>query len=79
MDFIIIIGIIGLNKANKAIRIHEADPNSFDGVNNAQTGRTTAIIGIIIGVLFMAWYIYILTTGNYQVFIEEFSNMSDEY
>ena len=30
----IILGIIGLNNANKAIRIHEEDPNAFDGVNN---------------------------------------------
>ena len=75
----IILGVIGLNNANKAIRIHEEDPNSFDGVNNAQTGRTTAIIGIIIGVLSMIWHIYILSTGEYQVLIEEFNNMSEDY
>lgn len=71
----IILGAIGLNNANKAIRIHEADPNSFDGVNNAQTGKTTSIIGIIIGVLSMLWYIYLFSTGEYHVIMEEFSNM----
>ncbi|MDN3643854.1 CCC motif membrane protein [Lutimonas halocynthiae] len=75
----IILGIIGLNNANKAIRIHNDDPHSFDGINNAQTGRTTAIIGIVVGVVSMLWHIYILTTGEYQVLFEEFNNMSDEY
>jgi len=75
----IILGIIGLNNANKAIRIHEEDPNSFDGVNNAQTGKTTAIIGIVLGVLLMIWHIYTFSTGDYEVMFEEFSNFSDEY
>lgn len=75
----IILGIIGLNNANKAIRIHEENPDSFDGINNAQTGRTTAIIGIVIGVLLMIWHIYIFSTGDYEVLFEEYNNMIDEY
>ena len=75
----IILGIIGLNNANKAIRIHEEDPSAFDGVNNAQTGRTTAIIGIVIGVLLMIWHIYTFSSGNYEIMFEEFNNFSDEY
>ena len=75
----IILGIIGLNNANKAIRIHEENPDSFDGVNNAQAGRTTAIIGIVIGLVSMIWHIYIFSSGDYQVLFEEFNNMSGEY
>jgi len=75
----IILGIIGINNANKAIRIHEENPNSFDGVNNAQTGKTTAIIGIVIGVLLMIWHIYTFSTGDYEIMFEEFNNFSDEY
>ena len=75
----IIIGIIGLSNANRAIRIHEEDPNVFDGINNAQTGKTTAIIGIVIGVLSMIWHIYIFSSGDYQVIFEEFNNLSNEY
>lgn len=75
----IILGIIGLVNANKAIRIHENDPDVFDGINNAQTGRTTAIIGIVVGVLSMIWHIYILSSGEYQVLFEEFNSMSDTY
>lgn len=75
----IIIGFIGLNKANKAIRIHEEDPHIFDGINNAQTGKTTSIIGIVIGVLSLIWHIYILSSGEYLLMFEEYNHMIDEY
>lgn len=75
----IILGVIGLSNANKAIKIHEENPDSFDGINNAQTGKTTAIIGIVIGVLLMIWHIYTFATGDYEVLFEEFNNFSDEY
>lgn len=75
----IILGIIALSNANKAIRIHEENPDSFDGINNAQTGRTTAIIGIVIGVITILWHIYLFSTGDYEVFIQEYDNLIDEY
>lgn len=75
----IILGILGLVNANKAIRIHEQEPDAFDGINNAQTGKTTSIIGIVIGVISMLWYIYILSTGEYEVLFEEYNNMINSY
>jgi multisubunit Na+/H+ antiporter MnhG subunit len=74
----IIIGIIGLFNANKAIAIHNEFPDQYDGINNAQTGRTTSIIGIIIGVLSILFIIYILSTGEYQMLYEEYNNMLGE-
>jgi len=73
----IILGAIGLNNANKAIRIYEEEPGAFDGINNAQTGKTTAIIGIVIGIIVIIWYIYIFSTGEYEVLFEEYNNMLD--
>jgi len=75
----IILGVIGLSNANKAIKIHEENPDSFDGINNAQTGKTTAIIGIVIGVLLMIWHIYTFATGDYQMLFEEYNNVIQEY
>jgi multisubunit Na+/H+ antiporter MnhG subunit len=76
--FGIIFGIIGLFNANKAIAIHEEFPDQYDGINNAQTGRTTSIIGIIIGILSILFIIYILSTGEYQMLYEEYNNMLGE-
>jgi uncharacterized membrane protein len=77
--FGIILGLIGLNNANKAIRIHEEQPDAFDGINNAQTGRTTSIIGIVIGIISLIWYIYIFSTGEYEVLFQEYNNMLNTY
>ena len=74
----VILGIIGLSQANKAIAIHEADPDQYDGINNANTGRTTSIIGIVIGALSLLWVVYIFSTGQWNVIIEQYQQILDE-
>jgi len=74
----VIIGIIGLSQSKKAIRIYESDPNSFDGINNAETGRTTSIIGIVIGVISVIWYYYMWSSGEYEIIMEEYQHLLDE-
>ena len=75
----IIIGVIGLYNANKAIALYQADPNQYDGINNAQTGRTTSIIGIVIGIISMSWLIYILSTGDYEMMFEQYNDMMQDF
>ena len=74
----VIVGIIGLTESNKAIAIHNQNPNDFDGINNAQTGRTTSIIGIIIGAISMLWMIYMFTSGDYQMIFEQYNEFLEE-
>ena len=66
------------SESKKAIRIYEADPNSFDGINNAETGRTTSIIGIVIGVISVIWYYYMWSSGEYEIIMEEYQHLLDE-
>ena len=75
----VILGIIGYNNANKAIAIHRADPDVYDGINNAQTGRTTSIIGIVIGVISMLWMIYLISSGSYELMFEQYNDMLREF
>lgn len=74
----LIVGIIGLYESNKAISIYNANPNDFDGINNAQTGRTTSIIGIIIGALSILWMIYMYSSGNYELIFEQYDEFLNE-
>ena len=74
----IILGAIGLSQANKSIAIYNADPGQYDGFNNAQTGRTTSIIGIVFGVFVISWLIYQLLTGDFQMILEEYNKMMEE-
>jgi multisubunit Na+/H+ antiporter MnhG subunit len=71
----IILGAIGLHHANKAMAIHYADPDQYDGINNAQTGKTTSIIGIVVGILMLLWMIYQLATGDFQMILEEYNEL----
>lgn len=74
----IIIGLIGLSQAKKAIAIHNDDPNQYDGINNAKTGKTTSIIGIVIGIISLLWLIYAMSTGQWNIMIEEYQQMIEE-
>ena len=47
----IIFGIIGLNQSKQAIALNNEDPALYDGVGNANTGKITSIIGIVLGAL----------------------------
>ena len=74
----IILGAIGLSQANKAIAIHYADPDQYDGINNAQTGKTTSIIGLVAGILMLLWMIYQLITGDFDMIWEEYNDLIDQ-
>jgi Ni/Fe-hydrogenase subunit HybB-like protein len=74
----IITGIIGLLQANKAIAIHNENPDLYQGINNAKTGKTTSIIGIVVGTLALIWVIYIFSTGQYEVMMEQYQEMLEE-
>ena len=74
----VILGIIGLYESNKAIAIYNEHPNDFDGINNAQTGRTTSIIGIVIGVISMLWMIHMFRSGDYELFFQEYEQFIED-
>jgi len=58
----VILGIIGLNNAKQAIALQEANPQQYTGISNANTGKTTSVIGIIFGILMSLLYAAVLTT-----------------
>lgn len=74
----LVFGLIGLSNANKAITIHNENPDNYDGINNANTGRITSIIGIVIGLLYLIWLIYLISTGEFNVMIEQYQQIIDD-
>ena len=50
-------------------------PDLYDGINNANTGRTTAIIGIVLGSLIGLYMVYMVSTGDYQMMMEQYQEM----
>ena len=74
----LIFGLIGLNNASKAIALHSENPDTYSGINNANTGRITSIIGIVIGLLYLIWLIYLISTGEFNVMIEQYQQIFDD-
>ncbi len=73
-----ILGLIGINEAKKAKAVHEKNPDMYTGLNNAETGRVTSIIGIVIGGLAVLWLIYIISTGKYGEMMDQYMQMMEE-
>ena len=71
----IILGVIGIMQANKAVAVHNQDPDLYTGINNANTGKTTSIIGVVLGVITVTVYLYILNSGQYEIMMEQYQEM----
>jgi hypothetical protein len=60
----LVLGVVGLVQAKKAVALDAANPGVYDGISNAKAGKVLSIIGtslsglyvflILIGLLFMA-------------------------
>lgn len=66
----LIFGIIGLNKSKSAQALYNENPDLYEGEGNANTGKITSIIGIVLGVIFVLQMAYSIFSGNTQEQIE---------
>lgn len=62
----LILSIIGLMQSNKAIAIHQEDPELYEGIGNAKAGKIISIIGIIFSVLATLLFLYMLMNPDFQ-------------
>lgn len=68
-----VIGVIGLVLANKAIALHNADPNMYKGFDNAKAGKILNIIGIVLGaIMLVVGIMQIIAAGGFEAYMEEF-------
>ena len=74
----IIFGVIGLNNSKKAMALYEENPEQFFGNGNANTGKITSIIGIIIGSLAILQLIWALSTGTWQDQLEMYQELIEQ-
>jgi len=74
----VILGFIGLNKAKKAKATHDENPDTYIGIGNANTGRITSIIGLVIGGLYTIWMIYIISTGQWGEMMDQYRELIEQ-
>jgi|SRR5690554_2622665 len=56
----LICGIIGLVLAGKDMKLYKANPNAYSNYSNLNIGRILCIIGVIISILALIYYIFII-------------------
>lgn len=73
----VIMGIIALVLAGKDMKLYRESPEVYtqSSYNNLNAGRITAIIGLVIGLIFLIYTIVLFTTGN---FFEQYQEMLKE-
>jgi len=67
----LIFGIIGWNNSKKAYALLEQNPGEYEGEGNANTGKITSIIGMVIGGLIVLNIIYSIATVGWSDIIEQ--------
>ena len=76
----IVLGFIGMNEAKKAKALHEENPDMYDGMNNANTGRITSLIGLILGILIFIYTAYVIyQLGGVDGYMEKVNEMMEQY
>lgn len=63
----LIIGLVALYLAMKATDIYKQDPQAYDDYSNVTIGKVLAIIGIVINVLSLLFFIWAVTKFGWDV------------
>lgn len=74
----LIFGIIGLNNSKKAQSLYNEDPSIYDGLGNANTGKITSIIGIVLGIIFVLQIAYALFSGSFQEQLDMYKGLIEQ-
>lgn len=62
----LILGIVALVLAKKATEVHNQNPDEYTGINNVKTGKTLAIIGIILSILYLLMTVYAISVFGWE-------------
>lgn len=55
----IVLGVVALVLAKKAMALYQENPGQYSGLQNVKTGKLLAIIGIVLGAIFLIFVIYV--------------------
>ncbi|PCH78528.1 MAG: hypothetical protein COB98_00165 [Flavobacteriaceae bacterium] len=73
-----IFGLIGWSNSKKAYALLEQNPDEYEGEGNANTGKITSIIGMVIGALIVLNIVYSIATTGWSEMIEQFQQAMEQ-
>jgi len=76
----VILGVIGMVTANKSQKLFNDNPGMYDAksMSNVKTGRILSIVGIVLGAIYLAIVIFMLATGQYDGYMEQYREMLEQ-
>ncbi len=57
----LILGGVGLMLANKDTKLYQQNPSLYDNYGNVKAGKILSIIGIVLGLLFLAYMVWLFS------------------
>ena len=67
----LIFGIVGLILANKATNLYAINPSNYEGYNNVKLGKTLSVIGIVLNILVIIFFIWIISIIGWDALQDE--------
>ncbi|UMB54967.1 DUF4190 domain-containing protein [Lutibacter sp. A64] len=74
----VIFGYIGLNNSKKALAIYNEDPSQYTGDGNANTGKITSIIGLVLGAIAVLQILYAIFSGSWEEQMEMYKGLIEQ-
>jgi len=74
----VIFGYIGLNNSKKALALYNEDPSQYTGDGNANTGKITSIIGLVLGAIAVLQILYAIFSGSWQEQMEMYKDLIEQ-
>ncbi|TXE11808.1 DUF4190 domain-containing protein [Seonamhaeicola algicola] len=62
----IILGVVAIVLAGKAIKINAENPDEYTGIQNVKVGKILSIIGIILSALYLLLIIWFVSTFGWE-------------
>lgn len=62
----LITGLIGLNLYKKDNALHLQNPGQYSGYETLKTGRILCIIGLALSVLYLIYFIFLISTVGFE-------------
>ncbi|MDO6761549.1 CCC motif membrane protein [Tamlana sp. 2_MG-2023] len=67
----IILGVVAIILASKASKIYAENPEMYTGYQNVKVGKILAIIGVVLGILFMAFIAWMVSYFGMEALQDE--------
>ncbi|ASK30219.1 hypothetical protein CEY12_08885 [Chryseobacterium sp. T16E-39] len=73
----VICGLIGMNLFNKDNALYQKDPSLYSDYDNLKVGRILCIIGLVIGILSLAYMIFVLSTVGWSGYMDQINQLKN--